>query len=69
MLEDIRIGMEINLPKMNQRRVAMIKYFGELYNYRLIESTDVFKVNSSLKVIRFLHKLTIFFFFSRNFVQ
>uniref|UniRef100_T1HBU6 MIF4G domain-containing protein n=1 Tax=Rhodnius prolixus TaxID=13249 RepID=T1HBU6_RHOPR len=45
-LEDIRIGMEINLPKMNQRRVAMIKYFGELYNYRLIESTDVFKVNS-----------------------
>ncbi|XP_073991304.1 UPF2 regulator of nonsense mediated mRNA decay isoform X1 [Rhodnius prolixus] len=47
-LEDIRIGMEINLPKMNQRRVAMIKYFGELYNYRLIESTDVFKVLYSL---------------------
>ncbi|CAH1388507.1 unnamed protein product [Nezara viridula] len=47
-LEDIRIGMEINLPKMNQRRVAMIKYFGELYNYRLIESTDIFKVLYSL---------------------
>ncbi|KAK9503181.1 hypothetical protein O3M35_011806 [Rhynocoris fuscipes] len=47
-LEDIRIGMEINLPKMNQRRVAMIKYFGELYNYRLIESSDVFKVLYSL---------------------
>lgn len=47
-LEDIRIGMEINLPKLNQRRVAMIKYFGELYNYRLIESSDIFKVLYSL---------------------
>jgi regulator of nonsense transcripts 2 len=44
-LEDIRIGMEINQPKMNQRRVSSIKYFGELYNYRLIESADVFKVS------------------------
>ncbi|XP_014252131.1 regulator of nonsense transcripts 2 isoform X2 [Cimex lectularius] len=47
-MEDIRLGMEINLPKMNQRRVTMIKYFGELYNYRLIESSDVFKVLYSL---------------------
>jgi len=47
-LEDIRLGMEINLPKMNQRRVSMIKYIGELYNYRLIESADVFKVLYSL---------------------
>uniref|UniRef100_A0A0A9YP83 Nonsense-mediated mRNA decay protein 2 n=1 Tax=Lygus hesperus TaxID=30085 RepID=A0A0A9YP83_LYGHE len=47
-LEDIRLGMEVNLPKMHQRRVSMIKYFGELYNYRLVESTDVFKVLYSL---------------------
>ena len=40
--------MEMNMPKMNQRRVATIKYFGELYNYRLIESADVFKVNYEL---------------------
>jgi len=43
-LEDIRVGMELNLPKLNQRRVAMMKYLGELYNYRVVESGDVFKV-------------------------
>lgn len=43
-LEDIRLGMEINLPKFNQRRIAQVKYLGELYNYRMVESSDVFKV-------------------------
>lgn len=43
-LEDIRLGMEINLPKFNQRRIAQVKYLGELYNYRMVESADVFKV-------------------------
>lgn len=47
-MEDIRVGLETNLKKFNQRRTAMIKYFGELYNYRLIESNDVFKVLYSL---------------------
>lgn len=44
-LEDIRIGLEINHPKFNQRRVASVKYLGELYNYRVIESTIIFKVD------------------------
>ena len=44
-LEDIRLGLEVNSPKMNQRRVSMMKYLGELYNYRLIESSVVFKVS------------------------
>lgn len=43
-LEDIRLGMEVNLPKFNQRRIAQVKYLGELYNYRMVESADVFKV-------------------------
>lgn len=43
-LEDIRLGMEVNLPKYNQRRVAQVKYLGELYNYRMVESADIFKV-------------------------
>lgn len=47
-MEDIRVGLETNLVKFNQRRITMIKYFGELYNYRLIESNDVFKVLYSL---------------------
>jgi hypothetical protein len=45
-MEDIRLGMEVNLPKYSQRRVAMIKYLGELYNYRMVESSDIFKVTS-----------------------
>lgn len=47
-LEDIQLGMELNFPKYNQRRVAMIRYFGELYNYKLIESCNVFQVLYSL---------------------
>lgn len=47
-LEDIRLGMEVNLPKFNQRRVAQIKYLGELYNYRIVESADIFKVIDSI---------------------
>ncbi|ESP01156.1 hypothetical protein LOTGIDRAFT_139905, partial [Lottia gigantea] len=42
-LEDIRLGMEINHPKYNQRRVSSVKYLGELYNYRMVESGVIFK--------------------------
>ncbi|XP_064604775.1 regulator of nonsense transcripts 2-like isoform X2 [Liolophura sinensis] len=42
-LEDIRIGMEVNHPKYNQRRVSAVKYLGELYNYRMVESVVIFK--------------------------
>ncbi|RWS22454.1 regulator of nonsense transcripts-like protein, partial [Leptotrombidium deliense] len=47
-LEDIRLGMEINHPKYNQRRISMIRYLGELYNYRQIDSSVVFKILYSL---------------------
>ncbi|KAH9494812.1 Regulator of nonsense transcripts upf2 [Bulinus truncatus] len=47
-LEDIRLGMEINHPKYNQRRVSCVKYLGELYNYRMVESSVIFKVLYSL---------------------
>ncbi|KAI5714096.1 hypothetical protein M8J76_010865 [Diaphorina citri] len=46
--EDIRACLESRHPRHNQRRLAVLKYFGELYNYRLIESNDVFKVLYSL---------------------
>ena len=42
-LENIRIGMEENIFKHNQRRVATTCYLGELYNYRLINSGIVFE--------------------------
>lgn len=41
--EQIKVGMETNIFKDNQRRVATIKYFGELYNYRLISTEIVFE--------------------------
>ncbi|KAK7102854.1 regulator of nonsense transcripts 2-like [Littorina saxatilis] len=47
-LEDIRLGMEMNHPRYNQRRVSCIKYLGELYNYRMVESAVIFRVLYSL---------------------
>nr|KAG5696425.1 hypothetical protein BaRGS_020962 [Batillaria attramentaria] len=47
-LEEIRLGMEINHPKYNQRRVSCVKYLGELYNYRMVESTVIFRILYSL---------------------
>ena len=42
-LENMRIGMEENIFKHNQRRVATACYLGELYNYRLINSGIIFE--------------------------
>ena len=33
-LEDTRLGMEINNAKYNQRRTAVVRFLGEMYNYR-----------------------------------
>ncbi|CCL99869.1 uncharacterized protein FIBRA_01894 [Fibroporia radiculosa] len=41
-LEDIRRGLEQNAYRINQRRVATVKYLGELYIYRLISSGIIF---------------------------
>ncbi|KAI7962284.1 hypothetical protein MJO28_000378 [Puccinia striiformis f. sp. tritici] len=41
-LENIRYSMEINIFKHNQQRIATIKYLGELYNYRVIDSRVIF---------------------------
>ena len=42
-LEDIRLGLELNLSMMNQRRVSGVKFLGELYNYQLVESNVIFR--------------------------
>ncbi|CAL1708255.1 unnamed protein product [Somion occarium] len=41
-LEDIRRGLEQNVYSINQRRVATMKYLGELYIYRLVGSGIIF---------------------------
>ena len=43
-LEETRCGMEINHPRYNQRRFSNVKFLGELYNYRMLESTVIFNV-------------------------
>lgn len=43
-VEDIVLMMEISELHFNQRRIPMIRYFGELYNYKLSDSTLVFKI-------------------------
>jgi regulator of nonsense transcripts 2 len=47
-LEDIRRGLEQNVYNVNQRRVATVKYLGELYNYRLLGSGIIFDMLWSL---------------------
>ena len=47
-LEETRLGMESLNHKTNQRRTAMVKFLGEMYNYRLVDSGLIFKVLYSL---------------------
>ncbi|KAJ3048469.1 hypothetical protein HK097_010505 [Rhizophlyctis rosea] len=53
-LEEIRVGMEANLFKWNQRRIATVKFLGELYNYRMVDSGVVFETLYLL--VRFGHE-------------
>ena len=41
-LEDVRRGLEVNIYKANQQRVATVKYLGELYIYRMVNSGIIF---------------------------
>ncbi|KAF8438755.1 nonsense-mediated mRNA decay factor [Terfezia claveryi] len=42
-LEQIEVGLEQNNFKHNQRRVALVKYLGELYNYKILDSQVIFE--------------------------
>ena len=57
-LEDIRRGLEQNIYSINQRRLATMKYFGELYIYRLFSSSVVFDALWSL--VTFGHRTYAF---------
>ncbi|KAG6886162.1 hypothetical protein C0993_000680 [Termitomyces sp. T159_Od127] len=47
-LEDVRRGLEQNVYSTNQRRLAVMKYLGELYIYRLLSSGIIFDTLWSL---------------------
>lgn len=47
-LEEFRLGMEVNHHKFNQRRLCCAKYLAEMYNYRVVDSPIIFNTMYSL---------------------
>ncbi|KAF2456174.1 armadillo-type protein [Lineolata rhizophorae] len=54
LLEYITLGLELNDFKYNQRRIAEIKYLGELYIYRLVDSPVIF--DTLYRIITYGHE-------------
>jgi regulator of nonsense transcripts 2 len=52
-LDAVTFGLEQNDFKFNQRRIAEIKYLGELYNYRMLEHPVIFE--AMYKILTFGH--------------
>jgi regulator of nonsense transcripts 2 len=53
LLESIMLGLEQNDFKLNQRRIAEVKYLGELYNYRMVDHPVIFDI--LYKIMTFGH--------------
>ena len=53
MLENITLGLEQNEFKFNQRRIAEVKYLGELYNYKMLDSPVIF--DTMYRIVTFSH--------------
>ena len=53
-LESITLGLEQNDFKFNQRRIADVKYLGELYNYKLVDSSVIFDM--LYRIVAFGHE-------------
>ncbi len=52
-LESISFGLEQNDFKFYQRRIAEVRYLGELYNYRMLEHPVIF--DTMYRIITFGH--------------
>lgn len=53
LLEHITIGLEQNDFRYNQRRISEVKYLGELYNYKMVDSPVIF--DTLYRVVTFGH--------------
>ena len=53
LVESIILGLELNDFKFNQRRIAEVKYMGELYLYRMVDHPAIFDV--LYKILTFGH--------------
>ncbi|KAF9403150.1 hypothetical protein BGX21_006677 [Mortierella sp. AD011] len=47
-IETIKVGLEQNNFRHNQRRIAVVKFLGELYNYRMVDSPLIFSTLDTL---------------------
>jgi regulator of nonsense transcripts 2 len=54
LLEQISVGLEDNNFKHNQRRIAQVKYLGELYNYKMVDSPVIF--DALYRIVTFGHE-------------
>lgn len=54
LLENITLGLEVNDFKFNQRRIAEVKYLGELYIYRMVDSPVIF--DTMYKILTYGHE-------------
>ncbi|KAK0102924.1 hypothetical protein ONS95_000883 [Cadophora gregata] len=52
-MESIVLGLEQNDFKFNQRRIAEVKYLGELYNYRMVDHPVIF--DTLYRILTFGH--------------
>jgi regulator of nonsense transcripts 2 len=59
-LESISFGLEQNDFRFSQRRVAEVKYLGELYNYRMLEHPVIF--DTMYKIVLFGYSKLLFVF-------
>ncbi|KAI9783809.1 MAG: hypothetical protein M1839_003145 [Geoglossum umbratile] len=53
-LEQVTVGLEQNNFKYNQRRIAEVKYLGELYNYKMVDSPVIF--DTLYRIVTFGHE-------------
>ncbi|RCV34594.1 hypothetical protein SETIT_7G171600v2 [Setaria italica] len=49
-LEEIRVGLELNDYAMQQQRLAHMRFLGELYNYEYIDSSVIFETLNLLTI-------------------
>lgn len=54
LMENITLGLEQNDFKFNQRRLAEVKYLGELYNYKMVDSPLIF--DTLYRLVTFGHR-------------
>ncbi|KAI9669467.1 MAG: hypothetical protein M1817_004692 [Caeruleum heppii] len=54
LLESVAVGLEQNDFRQNQRRVSEVKYLGELYNYKMVDSPIIF--DAMYRIVTFGHE-------------